>query len=76
LATRTPEADTPLLDLKTRDGAAAVQAKLKALGYYHRTVDGKWGPRSAAALSSFRQDKGLSSGGVWDLAAQSALLGK
>ncbi len=75
LATTAPKADTPLLDLKTRDGAKAVQAKLKALGYYHHTVDGKWGPMSAAALSSFRQEKGLSSGGVWDLAAQSALLG-
>jgi hypothetical protein len=39
-------------------------------------VDGIWGPMSAAALSTFRQEKGLSSGGVWDLAAQSALLGK
>jgi hypothetical protein len=75
-AARTPTADTPLLDLKTRDGAKTVQAKLKVLGYYHHTVDGKWGPMSAAALSSFRQEKGLSSGGVWDLAAQSALLGK
>jgi hypothetical protein len=76
LASRAPKADTPLLDLKTRDGAAAVQTKLRALGYYHHTVDGIWGPMSAAALSTFRQEKGLSSGGVWDLAAQSALLGK
>jgi len=79
-ATRTasgsPETAAPLLDLETRDGAAAVQAKLKALGYYHHTVDGLWGPMSVAALSSFRQEKGLSSGGVWDLTAQSALLGK
>jgi hypothetical protein len=75
-ATRTPKADTPLLDLKTHDGAAAVQAELRTLGYYHHTVDGKWGPMSVAALSSFRREKGLSSGGVWDLAAQSALLGK
>jgi peptidoglycan hydrolase-like protein with peptidoglycan-binding domain len=66
----------PLLDLKTRNGAAVVQTKLKALGYYHHTVDGVWGPMSVAALSSFRQEKGLTSGGVWDLAAQSALLGK
>ena len=76
LASRAPKADTPLLDLKTRDGAAAVQTKLRALGYYHHTVDGIWGPMSVAALSTFRQEKGLSSGGVWDLAAQSALLGK
>jgi Putative peptidoglycan binding domain len=76
LTSRAPKADTPLLDLKTHDGAAAVQTKLRALGYYHHTVDGIWGPMSAAALSTFRQEKGLSSGGVWDLAAQSALLGK
>ena len=76
LASRAPKAGTSLLDLKTRDGAAAVQTKLRALGYYHHTVDGIWGPMSAAALSTFRQEKGLSSGGVWDLAAQSALLGK
>ena len=76
LASGAPKTGTPLLDLKTRDGAAAVQTKLKALGYYHHTVDGIWGPMSVAALSTFRQEKGLSSGGVWDLAAQSALLGK
>jgi hypothetical protein len=76
LAASAPKTGTPLLDLKTRDGAAAVQTKLRALGYYHHTVDGIWGPMSAAALSTFRQEKGLSSGGVWDLAAQSALLEK
>jgi hypothetical protein len=75
LASTAPKAGTPLLDLKTRNGAAAVQTKLKALGYYHHTVDGIWGPMSVAALSTFRQEKGLSSGGVWDVAAQSALLG-
>ena len=76
LASRAPKAGTPLLDLKTRDGAAVAQTKLRALGYYHHTVDGIWGPMSVAALSTFRQEKGLSPGGVWDLAAQSALLGK
>jgi Putative peptidoglycan binding domain len=75
LASRGPKAGTPLLDLKTHDGAAAVQTKLKALGYYHYTVDGIWGPMSVAALSTFRQEKGLNSDGVWDVAAQSALLG-
>jgi hypothetical protein len=76
MASGAPKTAARLLDLKTRDGAAVVQTKLKALGYYHHTVDGVWGPMSVAALSSFRQGKGLSSGGVWDLAAQSALLGK
>jgi hypothetical protein len=76
MASGAPKTATPLLDLKTRDDAAVVQTKLKALGYYHHAVDGIWGPMSVAALSTFRQEKGLSSGGVWDLAAQSALLGK
>jgi len=76
MASGEPKTATPLLDLKSRDGAAVVQTKLKALGYYQHAVDGIWGPMSVAALSTFRQEKGLSSGGVWDLAAQSALLGK
>jgi len=76
MASGAPKTATLLLDLKSRDGAAVVQAKLKALGYYRHAVDGIWGPMSVAALSTFRQEKGLSSGGVWDLAAQSALLGR
>ena len=35
----------PLLDLKTHDGAKAVKAKLKSLGYYRHKVDGVWGPK-------------------------------
>ena len=34
-----------LLDLKTHDGATAVKAKLKSLGYYRHKVDGVWGPK-------------------------------
>ena len=64
----------PLLDLKTHDGAKAVQAKLKSLGYYHHKVDGVWGPKSAAALSRFRRDTGLGSNIAWDLATQSVLM--
>jgi Putative peptidoglycan binding domain len=84
LASWAPEAATsptliagsPLIDLQSREGAAAVQARLKELGYYQRTVDGRWGPRSAAALASFRQDKGLGPNGVWDISTQLALLGQ
>ena len=65
----------PLLDLKSHDGAKAVQARLRSLGYYRHKVDGVWGPKSAAALSSFRRDLGLGSTTAWDLATQSALLG-
>ena len=63
-----------LLDLKTHDGAKAVKAKLKSLGYYRHKVDGVWGPKSAAALSRFRRDTGLGSTIAWDLATQSVLM--
>jgi hypothetical protein len=65
-----------LIDLQASQGAVQVQARLKALGYYQGRVDGAWGPRSAAALSNFRQSTGLGGGALWDLATQSALLGK
>jgi len=65
----------PLLDLETHDGAKAVQARLKSLGYYRHKVDGVWGPKSVAALSSFRRDAGLGPNIAWDLNTQSALMG-
>jgi peptidoglycan hydrolase-like protein with peptidoglycan-binding domain len=49
--------------------------RLKSLGYYRQKVDGVWGPKSAAALSSFRRDAGLGSNIAWDLATQSVLMG-
>jgi peptidoglycan hydrolase-like protein with peptidoglycan-binding domain len=64
-----------LIDLQSHEGAAQVQAKLKELGYYNRRVDGRWGPKSASALATFRQDKGLGANGIWDIATQTALLG-
>jgi hypothetical protein len=67
---------TGLIDLQTHKGAALVQAKLKALGYYGGNADGAWGPKSAAALSKFRQNSDLGAGSLWDVATQSALLGK
>ena len=75
--TTTPANESkPLLDLKTHGGAVEVQARLKSLGYYHHKVDGKWGRKSAAALSSFRLHAGLGSNSVWDLTTQSALMGE
>ena len=74
LTSWTGEPATVLIDLQTRKGAALVQARLKALGYYSRKVDGAWGPISSAALSSFRQQQGLGSNAVWDPTTQSALL--
>jgi hypothetical protein len=64
-----------LIDLQSREGAAKIQARLKELGYYDRRIDGQWGPKSASALATFRQDKGLGANGIWDIATQTALLG-
>jgi hypothetical protein len=64
----------PLVNLQTRQGAGSIQARLKALGYFHYAVDGVWGPSSVAALSNFRQQHGLGPDGVWDLPTQWALL--
>jgi hypothetical protein len=65
-----------LIDLQKYDGAFAVQARLRKLGYYHHTVDGVWGPMSADALSKFRRQTALGVDGTWDLATQLALLGR
>ena len=59
LTSWTGESATSLIDLQTHKGAAQVQAKLKALGYYSGKADGAWGPKSAAALSKFRQANDL-----------------
>ena len=63
-----------LIDLQSHEGAAKIQARLKVLGYYDRRIDGQWGPKSASALATFRQDKGLGANGIWDIATQTALL--
>jgi hypothetical protein len=64
-----------LIDLGSARGAAQVQAKLKALGYYQGIADGVWGAKSQAALARFREEKGLGHGAGWDIATQTALLG-
>jgi hypothetical protein len=65
-----------LIDLQSHEGAAKIQARLKELGYYDRRIDGQWGPKSASALATFRQDKGLGANGIWDITTQTALLGQ
>jgi len=44
----------------------AVQEKLNAEGYNVGKADGIWGPRSAAALRKYQQDKGLKATGRLD----------
>jgi hypothetical protein len=60
---RAPQRSEPavqrLLDIASSKDAAAIQTRLRELGYYRSLVDGVWGPRSAAALAAFRHDRGL-----------------
>ncbi len=48
---------------KTTANVAAVQARLRTLGYYRSTVDGAWGNRTLAAVLSYQSDKGLKADG-------------
>lgn len=45
---------------------AEIQQRLIDLGYLRGTADGKWGPRSTAAMKSFQQLNGLSVTGTID----------
>ncbi len=40
-------------------GIAAVQGRLRDLGYYHGGLDGVWGPDTQQALAQFQQRNGL-----------------
>ena len=48
----------------TGDDVKLVQQRLKDLGYYTGTVDGKFGSGSVAALKTFQTKNGLSVDGV------------
>ncbi len=37
----------------------AAQTKLQELGYFDFTIDGEWGPRTAAAVSRFQSDQDI-----------------
>lgn len=52
---------------------AAVQVRLKTLGYYKSTVDGAWGSNTKAAVKKFQSAYGLSSDGVVGSATERAL---
>lgn len=43
---------------------AAVQKRLKELGYYKIAVDGIWGPKTLAAVKAFQRDYGLTVDGI------------
>jgi len=52
---------------------AEIQQRLIDLGYLRGTADGKWGPRSTAAMKSFQQLNGLSVTGTIDDATRTVL---
>jgi surface antigen len=70
---------------RTAAGAGAVQAaeadlvlrtqqRLREQGFYVRdNIDGKWGPATSAAVSSFQRANGLASTGRLDVATRTAL---
>ena len=58
---------------KTTANVAAVQARLKTLGYYKSTVDGSWGKRTMCAVMSFQSDHGLTVDGVVGGASEKAM---
>ena len=49
---------------KTDFNVAAVQARLKTLGYYTSTVDGAWGNGTLKAVLRYQSDRGLTVDGV------------
>jgi N-acetylmuramoyl-L-alanine amidase len=55
------------------DTTSGVQARLHALAYYYRPIDGAAGPYTARALRNFQRDRGLPLTGVADDATKAAL---
>src|SRR4051812_25396525 len=51
----------------------AVQAQLRALGFYRGATDGVWGPATGAALESFQRGRGLMPDGQLGPATVAAL---
>ena len=58
---------------ETVDGIRRVQIRLAQLGYLVAKPDGQWGPKSRAALKSFKETNGLIVNDLLDSATLSAL---
>lgn len=52
---------------------AQVQSELRQLGYYTGRIDGRWGPRTRAAMASFQSSQGLPRTGQGDVRSMNAL---
>ena len=68
-----PSASPATPVLSPTGNIAAAQPRLKDRGYYAGPVDGVMGPRTAAALSAYQRDHGLSPTGRLDSQTASAL---
>jgi peptidoglycan hydrolase-like protein with peptidoglycan-binding domain len=67
---RAARLDSVRIKALDEDSATKLQQKLAELGYYRADVDGKFGPRSRAALSQFFSDQSklVAQGRVADIA--------
>ncbi|HEX8455934.1 MAG TPA: peptidoglycan-binding protein [Pyrinomonadaceae bacterium] len=54
-------------------GVTKVQERLRELGHYDRTPDGRYGPRTRAAIEQFQREQGLTATGLMDEATGRAL---
>jgi DNA-binding helix-hairpin-helix protein with protein kinase domain len=61
------------LDLSRSEDVVRIQQRLIALGYLAGSADGKWGPRSRAALLELKARENLSATDGWDLSVENAL---
>jgi hypothetical protein len=68
-----PQAFNP--NLSDVSNATRIQARLADLGYLGSSADGRWGPRSRAALRAFKRSNGLAADDKWDNATANQLFG-
>lgn len=48
----------------SRSDIISIQSSLAAKGYYKGSIDGKWGPMTSSALSSFQSSQGIAVNGL------------
>ena len=63
----------PVAQTLSPRGVAAVQGRLRELGYYHGGVDGVWGAGTQQAVAAFQQGRGLEPSGQVNPATAGAL---
>ncbi len=72
-ATPSPSPDVTLSLGAKGEAVTNVQQRLKALGYYTKTVDGQYGSGTVTAVKAFQTKNGLTATGVCDAATQAKL---